>query len=292
VSETSNPSPFTTIASGDPYQLYAVSTAEVLAELDLIPFGIRVEPVDFRVAEFGYRGGTYSVQSMLDLFIVANAMSFGERELGMPKWVMVDLALMPSAMVLAVASKNHVKELSETQANAPALLNLLDRASELGYEGPLPVAGYAAAATPTRGRWVGWSVWSLVSGQNLGYSLKRLALASYRATRQVGVTQFDHIEALYLHPKFGKLRITCAKLGAHPAPHTFSYEVDLRFLPNDGSPADPAQMPAPNSQIVVDDDLDGQLTAVQTAIERGEEYYVLPLSKADVDARTIPIYHC
>ncbi|HKH87416.1 MAG TPA: hypothetical protein VKA05_01255, partial [Acidimicrobiales bacterium] len=285
-------SPFTTIASGDPYQLYAVSTTEVLAELDLIPFGIRLEPVDFRVKDFGYRGGTYAVQSMLELFIVANASSFGERALEMPRWVMVDLALLPSAMVLALASRNHVAQLAETQPNASALTKLLSLATDLAYEGPLPVAGYAAAPTPTRGRWVGWSVWSLVSGQNLGYALKRLALASYRANRQVGVTQFDNLEALYLHPKFGKLRITCAKLTAHPSPHTFSYEVDLRFLPNDGSPADPAQMPASNGQIVLDDDLDGQLTAVQAAIEHGEEYYVLPLSKSDVDARTIPTYHC
>ncbi len=209
----------------------------------------------------------------------------------MPKWVMVDLALMPSAMVLALTARNHVAEMTETQPNAPALSSLLDLATELGYEGPLPVAGYAAAPTPTRGRWVGWSVWSLVSGQNLGYALKRLALASFRATRQVGVTQFDNLEALALHPKFGKLRITCAKLSSHPSPYTFSYEVDLRFLPNDGSPADPSHMPASNGRILLDDDLDGQLTAMQAAIERGVEYDVLPLSKADIEARTIPIYH-
>jgi hypothetical protein len=283
------------IAEGNPYRLYLVTNPAVLASLNFSPFGIGIQPVDFRADHFEFREDEYHVSQLLTLFRLAHARSSPDLQRVMPRWMIVDLLLMPSAVLLAVAGQEHVVSVARDfergddarihgrgREYAAALRDLLQMAQARGYSGPLPVAGYAAIPTPVPGRWVGGSLWwSLVPGAKLGYSVRRIALRCYGAEHEVGVTQFDNMRALHAQKEFGRLRITHTNLAAHPLQNTFVYEVDLRELPADGSPAHAEQDVReldPHAYRLPKDAAGAatRLGRIQRDIEQGANYYVIP----------------
>ncbi len=294
------------IENGEPYRLYLVTNPTVQASLNLKPFGIRVQPVDFCADHFEFRRADYPVSQLLTLFRLAHARSSNDQQRVMPRWMIVDLVLMPSAVLLAVAGQDHVISVARELENshdkvihghgreyAAMLRDLLQMAYHRGYSGPLPVAGYAAIPTPVAGRWVGGSLWwSLIPGKRLGYSVRRIALECYGADHEVGVTQFDDLRALHVQKDFGKLRVTHTTLAAHPRDYTFVYEVDLRKLPRDGRPA-PADQDADRShETELGPDaakLTKQLREMQQLIAQGVNHYVKP--QADGNSNPWPVIY-
>ncbi len=119
---------------------------------------------------------------------------------------------------------------------------MLAEADRLGYEGPIPVAGYCASPTPDRRAWVGWSLCSAIPG--LGTVAKGLGLLAYGARTLTGVTQF-YDPALRVHRKFGPMRLLAAVLDLHPVHHTMAYRTDVFGPEEDGARrADAAARPA------------------------------------------------
>src|SRR6266568_1257167 len=96
------------IENGEPYRLYLVTNPTVQASLNLKPFGIRVQPVDFCADHFEFRRADYPVSQLLTLFRLAHARSSNDQQRVMPRWMIVDLVLMPSAVLLAVAGQGGV----------------------------------------------------------------------------------------------------------------------------------------------------------------------------------------
>jgi hypothetical protein len=195
-----------------------------------------------------------ATNAVLDLYNYLNGLSFGGKEMGMPNWVMWDLAVLPSALlVIATENRNRFNELvqkltddlnslkanvtDEKQVNKQrALERALDQALELSrhagtdYTGPMPVAGYCASPTPVDGHWIGWSLCSLEIGRNLGTVAKGIGLAIYNTTVLNGVTQYGH-RSIGVHTQFGLTRIHAPLLEGHTAPHTFVYETEI-FAPD------------------------------------------------------------
>ncbi len=301
------------IERGRRYQLYLVSNYSVPKELDLNPFGIPVKTIDFRDKTFAYLRRNYSVAQLLDLFSDANSLSYEEGGLGIPPWAMAELILMPSAVLLVLASQDHLRRvakrlrdepvtsLRQTQLvpldeddrdrlhNSNALDELLKAADERQYAGPLPVAGYAAAPTRRAGYWVGWSLWSLVPGGKLGYTVKRIALACYGARTEAAVAQFGMARGLDVNADFGRLRIIQPYVPAHPAPGAFAYEIDVRRLPADGSPL------RDKGKIRWVKEFDPNASEVQARQQRmrremkqGARYYVLPRGR-ETKSPLVPI---
>lgn len=166
------------------------------------------------------------------IYNVLNATSFGEKGIPLQNWVMIDLGLLPSAFVLltlprararAVLSDERLGEagLARVRAVLPAVLAEADR---LGYDGPIPVAGYCAAPTPVAGAWVGWSLCSAIPG--LGTTVKGVALAVYRAAVLTGVAQFWD-PSVRVHRRFGRMEIVSAALGLHPVAGTMVYRTEV-----------------------------------------------------------------
>jgi hypothetical protein len=288
--------PFTRgLAEGDPYKLYLVTNPAVRKSLNLKPFGVKVKPIDFCADRFVFRDDEYEIPTLLAFVRLAHSMSSDDRKRVMPRWMLVDLTLMPSAMLLALSGQDHVTKVardlergrytlsySDGRSHAAALRDLLAVAHERGYQGPLPVAGYAAIPTLQPGCWVGGSLWwSLVPGIRLGYSVRRIALVCYRAEREIGVTQFTNTGALLAQKDFGRLRVTHTNLAVHPRPGTFVYEVDLTALPSDGGPAPVIEAPAkPVSLNPADSGLAQDLLAIQRQLDEGSNCYVGPAQQA------------
>jgi hypothetical protein len=304
------------ISGTEKYTVCVISNAAVLAGLNLSPFGFKLEHIDFTVDQFRLGNSTakYEVQKLLDLIRYANNLSYAESGLGMSEWGMVELAIMPSAIVLALANQDVVEAVAAKLRAAPAgdlrreslvplseddrdrlhdanaLRDLLDRAARRGYQGPLPVAGYAAVPTPRRGYWIGWSMWSLVPGERLGYTMKRIALACFGVETLGGVTQFRRSRGLDVNSKFGDTEITNALVQAHPAKDTFTYQINVADMPADGRPRRAARLRAPKMILDPGDkDLDRRLRDIQGQIEHGARYYILPRSTTKTISPRIPI---
>lgn len=289
------------IERGGPYQLYMVSNYSVLKELNLNPFEIPVKTIDFRAKTFSYRRRNYSVAQLLDLFSDANSLSYEEGGLGIPPWAMAELILMPSAVLLVLASQEHLQRVARRLAGEPvtnlrqtrlipldeddrsrlhnynSLGELLRAAKERRYNGPLPVAGYAAAPTRRQGYWVGWSLWSLIPGEKLGYTVKRIALKCYDAQMEAAVAQFAMARGLDVNAKFGWLRLIEPYVPVHPAPGAFAYETDVRKLPGDGSPVREKRKTRWIKEFDPDAaELAARQQHMRSEMRWGARYYVLP----------------
>jgi hypothetical protein len=282
--------PFTRgLAQGEPYKLYLVTNPAVRKSLALKPFGIKIQPLDFSADRFVFRDDEHDIPTLLAFARLAHSISSEDRKRVMPRWMIVDLTLMPSAMLLALSGQDHVTDVARSlergryqrpyangRRHAGALRDLLQAAQERGYEGPLPVAGYAAVPTPLPGCWVGGSLWwSLVPGIRLGYSVRRIALGCYRAQREIGVTQFSNTHALHAQRDFGRLRVTHMNLAVHPRPGTFVYEVDLTALPPDGGPAPAVEAPAKRVPLnPANSELARDLLDLHSEMDEGSQCYI------------------
>ena len=217
------------------YGLYLASNGAVLAELETAPFGVPVTMVDFLKPNRAQADGgaeSWSIADLMRVYNTLNATAFGDKGIPLQNWVMIDLGLLPSAFLLvtlpleraraaAVEERGYASERART---AQVLGAVLAEADRLGYEGPIPVAGYCAAPTPVAGGWVGWSLCSSIPG--LGTTTKGLGLEVYRARTLTGVAQFTD-QAIRVHRKFGRMEILSAVLDLHPVPHTLVYRTDV-----------------------------------------------------------------
>jgi hypothetical protein len=262
------------------YGLYLASNGTVLAQLETAPFGVPVTTLDF-LAPNPAGAESWSVADLMRVYNVLNATAFGEKNIPLQNWVMIDLGLLPSAFLLvtlpleraraaAVEERGYASERART---TQVLGAVLAEAERLGYEGPIPVAGYCAAPTPVPGSWVGWSLCSSIPG--LGTTTKGLGLEVYRATTVTGVAQFTD-QAIRVHRKFGRMEVVAAVLDLHPVAHTLVYRTDVHDDDSERAP----------STWMDSRDLDFQ-QEMQAKIDAGtSRYYVL--SPGFVDHR-VPI---
>lgn len=248
------------------FEFYIASNQAVRPALDTSPGGFGLHWVD----SLDSTGQEWSVNQFLTLYNLIDGLAFGVRGLPMPQWVMVDLALLPSAVVIAATSRDYLlAELADDRYSPEVragVRSLLDQADDIQYRGPIPVAAYCAAPSAARERWVGWSLWSLLTGKNLATVVKGLALAVYRARYLDGVTQFDNV-ALHIHTKFGPLRLRSASLAVHTSRNSFVYETDLG-----------ADLNLPSEPTFLLDPRDSERqTVMQKQIEAGSaDFFVLP----------------
>jgi hypothetical protein len=264
----------------DGFELLLASNRDVLQALNTSPFGVPVTALDFLAPG----PAAWPVADLMRVYNVLNATAFGEKGIPLQNWVMIDLGLLPSAFLLVTLPAPQAEAMLTDPARDQAqrdrigqvLPAVLAEAARLGYTGPIPVAGYCAAATPVPGGWVGWSLCSAIPG--LGTTTKGLGLEIYGARTLTGVAQFsDH--GLRVHRRFGRMRVISAVLDLHPVAHTLVYRTDV-------FEDDPEQSPT----FWMDcRDLDAQ-REMQAAIDAGtSRFYVL--SPCLVDDR-VPILEC
>jgi len=147
----------------------------------------------------------------------SNQLAFGgPRNMGMPLWVMLDCAIVPSAMLGFMLARRDVPgELAE-------LLDLDD-----DVDGWIPMSEYCACMTLEPGTVSGFSLHCHVAGQGIATRTKALALAALDARAQIGVTQFDN-PAIRVHARFGPMEILLHRPSVHTHPDdSFVYRLEL-----------------------------------------------------------------
>ena len=212
----------------DGYRFFLVSNGAVLERLNRAPFELPVTSLDFLAGH----DETWTVADLMRVYNTLNQTSFGAKGIPLQDWVMLDLGLMPSAFLLitlpadrAAAAASDARLDDARRARIQSVLPpVLAHARRLGYDGPIPVAGYCAAPTPVPDAWVGWSLCSAIPG--LGTTAKGLALEVYGARTLTGVAQFFD-PSLRVHRKFGRMRLLAAVVDLHPVPNTLIYSTDV-----------------------------------------------------------------
>ncbi len=159
---------------------------------------------------------------VLELLGIANQTAFGN--LGMPGWVQLDCATLPSFFcgfaVPVAALPGEVRD--ALLATAPAGAGAALAATEW-----VPVSGFCAARTPDPTRIVAFSLFAVLPRRSLGLRTKALGLLLHGARRQIGVTQYAN-SAVRIHSTFGPLRILSATAPGHSQPlASFVYEVEV-----------------------------------------------------------------
>ncbi len=137
----------------------------------------------------------------------SNHRAFGGRDdMGMPLWVLLDCAILPSAVVGFMLPVERAPD---------AVVDRLDIDDD--YEGYIPVSEYCGCPTVEEDCVSGFSLHSHLVGQGIATRTKALAMAVYGARSQIGVTQFYN-PAIRVHVRFGAMEI----LVHRPAVHTHS----------------------------------------------------------------------
>ena len=175
-----------------------------------------------------------------EAYLLANALGFGEAELKMPNWVLVDCVLMQSAVVGLMMDKD---------ACPAPLLDAFARDATIDLDAldALPISGQVAGLGLDRRSWVGFSLFSLrrfvPDLPALGLITKALALETYQAQgdRFVGISHYDN-KALSMHGRFGKkMWIEQAVIPLHPRRDmalVYAMDVDFTWADLDAKLAD------------------------------------------------------
>ena len=210
---------------------FAFGAGSNLDALDLAPFGVPLVRCDAEDPRW---------LPMHAQLLRLNALAYGG--MSMPAWVQLDCGVLPSAFLGWGLPAERV----------PAALR--EGLEVRGDEPLVPVAEALAVPSATPGRWVSWSLCSVVAGFDLGFASKLLSLAATRARSATGIVQLDG-PALRVHTRFGPLWIEQPVVPYHTKPETtVIYRLDtpdLDALDRGVSPAappadrwlDPADLP-------------------------------------------------
>jgi hypothetical protein len=244
-------------------ELYVVATEQNRAQFDPAPFGLEIAP-DGRIDPLRCDAAQF-----LHLLSSLDAATFSRQGVPMPRSAFYEAAELPGGIVGFACRA----------VSLPVPLRKLLQVS-LGYTGLVPLSLYLAIPTLRPGVWVGYSLISLRERflgdpyWGLGRLTKAVALKMFRASTQIGVTQWNS-QALRMHALLGPLRLLTAWTPAHAwaASLTYSAALDdgaLRRLAGDPSGRSAYPMP----ELHVDSDDHATLHRLQARIEAGERLCV------------------
>jgi len=205
------------------YEPYIATSRHILDALTVAPFGY---PVPLYLLDDENQIPFY------EAYLLSNSLSFSSPDLKMPHWVMIDCALMQSAIVGFTRAIDDVPpELLAYYEKDPRIdITKLER---------IPVSGQIASPAATHGSFVGISLFSLgqqLGGdKRLGLYTKALALEVYNARQSgtfYGIAQYDN-PALKIHGRFSsKMEIEQAMVPLHPRKDmTLIYKMNIDFDP-------------------------------------------------------------
>lgn len=237
---------------------YVVATPDNRDAFDLKPFDLVVEesnlidPLRMSAAPF------------LELLKRVDEVTFGPEGMPMPRWVFFDGAELPGGIVGFGAPEDTLD---------PATKAVLDVPSD--YRGLVPLSMFIAIPTFETGVWMAHNLCSMAGRvrqsnlRGLGSLTKAVGLKVFRASAQVGATQWDS-PALKIHTRLGPLALLTAWTPAHSEPWTLTYRVELsdarlRHLARDAD----GRIPEPYIDGWMQSDDHDEMRRLQAEIEQG-----------------------
>ncbi len=186
------------------YVLYVLGSKDNLPGFCMNPFDLEVHHVDPLVRSNGV---------FFDLINQLDGLSYGSKKMAAEKWVALDCAMLPSAIVGLAKRVCDVDDEMREKFDIPG-----------NYKGLVPLTEYCAIPAIKDGVWIVHTLGSVDKGKGLGLATKILALKIYQAQRIRVVAQYDNV-SLRIHSRISDLKLVTALTPAHTlANSTFIYE--------------------------------------------------------------------
>ena len=246
------------------YIPYISSSEYLLSSFNTMPFGQKTHIYSMENPEHGV---------FHEAYLLSNSLSFKSPDLKMPHWVLIDCALMQTAIVGFMKARADLPESFLSHYDKDPSIDL-DR---LDY---IPVSGQIASPTADGKSLSGFSLFSLGSSlgapKNLGLFTKALALEVYRAAHYewlYGITQYDN-PAIKIHGRFSpRMEIVQPIVSLHP-------KKDMTLIYRMGVDYDPHQLGEPIEGIepsfwLEAHDISGKMR-IQRGIADGKRYLIAP----------------
>jgi len=145
-----------------------------------------------------------------------NGLAYGGKDMGMPAWVQIDCGILPSAFIGFAVPATELPEKLKWRLDIGT------------YQGLVPISEAISIPTAQPGRWMSYSMSTVLPGKKLGFASKVLSLKAYGCRSCLGVAQFDNF-ALRIHTRFGALQIVEPHVPYHTCPtNSFVYGLDLQ----------------------------------------------------------------
>ncbi len=262
---------------------FVVTTPRNREALDLRPFGVGLHPEgEIDPLRMGSQG-------FLDLLHRLDGLTFGPEGMPMPRWVFYDCSELPGAIY------GLARPAATLWPEARALFQV-----PADYHGLVPLSMYIAIPMAHRGVWFGHNLASAapalrVAGLRsvdlvgLGSLTKGLALRAFGVRHFWGATQWDS-DALFIHCKFGPLRLATAWTPAHSEPATLTYGFDVTDQSLRASMGDlTIELPRPAAEFWIRAGDNEAMIALQDRIEAGERFVVPGPPRREGDTQWTPI---
>jgi hypothetical protein len=158
------------------------------------------------------------------LLNAGNALAYGG--LGMPDWVQLDCCTLPTVMC-GFARRRRECPGPLVDALLRTCAERFGAAPDLAPDDWVPVSEFCALPSVEPGTAVGFSLFSLLPGLDLGVRSKALGLLCLGARRLIGVTQRGSAGER-VHRAFGDLRVLVDRPAVHPrGERSYVYEVEI-----------------------------------------------------------------
>ena len=232
--------------------------------LDLSPFGVEI-------AE-GRRYTATSLRSrdLVDGLHRLDALTFGDQEMLMPRWVLFDCGAFPGVVY------GFGRSAGALPAEVRAHYGVLDRGEVF-----VPLSMWVAIRGAEDGAWFGHNLSSasrLLRGPDrlpgLATLTKALGIALTRARRQYGATQWDS-PSIRLHLRFGDLHLCSAFTPAHTHPETLSYRIDVDEARLHACLGDDFHRAVPSADRILDAGDSAGILALQHELESGARWRIV-----------------
>ena len=206
------------------YRPYIATSRRLLEFINLTPYGL---PADLYLLDDAEQIPFH------EAYLLSNSLGFSAPDLKMPHWVLIDCALMQSAVVGFTRAVGDIPpELRDYYKADPRVdLSKLSR---------LPISGQIASPSAEPGNFVGISLFSLGrhfgGDAGIGLYTKALALEVYKVREGGtfrGISQYDN-PAIKIHGRFSRsLEIEQVMVPLHPRREmTFIYKMDVDYDPH------------------------------------------------------------
>lgn len=246
--------------------------------LELAPFGLAI-PEDRR-----YTATSLASREVVDGLHHLDAVTFGDQEMLMPRWVLFDCGEFPG---IVYGFGRRARDLPE---KVRAHYRVLNRDDVF-----VPLSMWVAIRCAEEGAWFGHNLSSanlLLEGEHrlpgLATMTKALGIALARAKKQYGATQWDS-DSIGLHLRFGDLHLLSAFTPAHTHPETLSYRIDVDEARLWGCLQAGWKRPMVAADRVFDAGDSAGIQALHREIEEGARWRIVRAERADGGQR---LYLC
>jgi hypothetical protein len=242
--------------------------------LDLAPFGLEI------AEERRYTATSLRSREVVDGLHCLDAVTFGDQEMRMPRWVLFDCGEFPG---IVYGFGRRARDLS---AKVRAHYRVLDRDDVF-----VPLSMWVAIRCAEEGAWFGHNLSSanllLEEGDRLpglATVTKAFGIALARASKQYGATQWAS-DAVGLHLRFGDMHLLSAFTPAHTHAETLSYRIDVDRERLWGCLEAGWERPIAPADRVLDAGDSAGIQALQREIEDGARFRIVHVERAETGQR-------